>query len=72
MRPSSLRLPKYISISNFDSELLFDANTYLNSLAPTKLADRTSKVLPERANVLQSPGFGMVLVDAPSVVSRDA
>ena len=40
---SSLRLPKYISISNSDSELLFDASSYLNSLTPTKLADRISK-----------------------------
>lgn len=71
MRRSSLRLPKYIGILNLDSELLFNASSYLNSLKPTKIANGASNVLPEGANVLQSPGFGMVLSDSPSVVSRD-
>ena len=41
MRHSSLWLPKYISISNPDSELLFDPSRYLGSITPTELANRT-------------------------------
>ena len=60
MRCSSLRLPKYISISNPNSELLFDASSYLSCVTPTELANRTP------IDLLKEPIYFRVLNLGPS------
>lgn len=52
VNPRHYTLPKYISISNLDSDLLFEASGFLTSLTPTKLANETPIDLSEKANVL--------------------